>query len=1138
VPFYSEVSGNLYIYETLTVNGTGSAQFAPNVSGSAFYYGNIVTTGSSGDGGTSGWTDDGTVVRLTTATDDVAIGVASMAGSEKLRVTGETRLEGAVTITADDLSFTGGDIDLDPTGTFQMNMDSGQEIRIRLSDNKAGALIIENDGTNLDYITLDTTASDPRVTLNDGGEAGVHIKMADNKSTAFTVRQSGDDYIKIHTTNGSEILEIGDGNVGFTLDFNAGNIDLDPTGTFTLDMDPTKTVTFTLADSLDNTFRVQAGSNEYVVVDSALGQLILGHEGGSVRHRVQLENGTNAGAYRMEDSTSGFRYIEANTLTPEVVINLNGNLVDFRCETDTITNAFLVDASADTVNTNVKLNANLGAEISGAGLTVTDQLIIHTYTASADQQTAHDIILQTGDHDGVFAIRAGASRAAPMTGEKGQSMFVANLNGHASDSTSSSLIAYFAGVNNGTASAFTHGLLLDGQFTSVIKVEDAEDDLAGYDLSIEAAGGGAANTVSGGNAGEIVLQGSDGGDGTAGLPAGDGSRIRLNAGIAGTDNGGGAGNSGPIEMQTNNTTRMFISGSGKTEVTLPDNTAAAYAINNSGGQNIFVVDTTDSDSRIKIGATDDAFRVDIRYNSGTGDAFRLLNRVTTRNDLRVNTNLGVIELANSTDNQAVTQLGSGQVTFSGNVDVNSGLDVTGGALTHTGGNIDLDPTGNYTLDLDAAATAITTVADNETLGVWTIKDASEMNFIRVQSTTGTKEIRLGQSGGGTTSHFHGATRVHGSWRIDDDTQSRWGTDNDWSLTYDETADNALELVGAASPVTVSGTAFTIFGSNGGAASGGVTAGPGGFFTWEAGAGGNSVSGANNTAGTGGAITIAGGTGGTATNSQHDGAIGGITTLRGGTGGAGNVGQNSGQGGLITIAGGNAGADGGGTQANGGAVSIAGGSGLAGGNIDINAGSGSGGGDGDINIGSSNCDNLTMISRAAFDIQSAASQTQSFRLRESSNEYINLDTTVGSEVITFGNASTNPSFLFSGGGPVEIVGHVVAAVNVNAQTSTYNITELESRTVYTNEGATDDLNIRPFNLPSASADVSYQYTFIVQDNDGLKVVAAGGDTIRISGSVSAASGSIESTTVGDTVTLISINDTEWVATSTNGTWTVT
>jgi hypothetical protein len=47
MPFYSEVSGNLYIYETLTVNGTGSAEFAPNVSGSAFYYGDIITTGSS-----------------------------------------------------------------------------------------------------------------------------------------------------------------------------------------------------------------------------------------------------------------------------------------------------------------------------------------------------------------------------------------------------------------------------------------------------------------------------------------------------------------------------------------------------------------------------------------------------------------------------------------------------------------------------------------------------------------------------------------------------------------------------------------------------------------------------------------------------------------------------------------------------------------------------------------------------------------------------------------------------------------------------------------------------------------------------------------------------------------------------------
>jgi len=52
-------------------------------------------TGGGGGGGGSGggWTDDGSVVRLTTTGDSVAIGTASLSGSEKLRVIGNSRFE-------------------------------------------------------------------------------------------------------------------------------------------------------------------------------------------------------------------------------------------------------------------------------------------------------------------------------------------------------------------------------------------------------------------------------------------------------------------------------------------------------------------------------------------------------------------------------------------------------------------------------------------------------------------------------------------------------------------------------------------------------------------------------------------------------------------------------------------------------------------------------------------------------------------------------------------------------------------------------------------------------------------------------------------------------------------------------------
>lgn len=72
------------------------------------------------------------------------------------------------------------------------------------------------------------------------------------------------------------------------------------------------------------------------------------------------------------------------------------------------------------------------------------------------------------------------------------------------------------------------------------------------------------------------------------------------------------------------------------------------------------------------------------------------------------------------------------------------------------------------------------------------------------------------------------------------------------------------------------------------------------------------------------------------------------------------------------------------------------------------------------------------------------------------------------------------------------------------------------------------------LPSAFA--GYIFTFVVLDTDGMRITAAAGDTIRIAGTVSAAAGYIEAATIGNTVTLVALDATQWVATSVIGTWT--
>ena len=88
-------------------------------------------------------------------------------------------------------------------------------------------------------------------------------------------------------------------------------------------------------------------------------------------------------------------------------------------------------------------------------------------------------------------------------------------------------------------------------------------------------------------------------------------------------------------------------------------------------------------------------------------------------------------------------------------------------------------------------------------------------------------------------------------------------------------------------------------------------------------------------------------------------------------------------------------------------------------------------------------------------------------------------------------------------------------------------------ILTNEGTTA---ANYHTLPAARSGLG-PYTFVVQDADGIRIVAGAGDTIRIAASASPAAGYIEAATIGNVVTLYAINATEWVAISYVGTWTV-
>ena len=92
---------------------------------------------------------------------------------------------------------------------------------------------------------------------------------------------------------------------------------------------------------------------------------------------------------------------------------------------------------------------------------------------------------------------------------------------------------------------------------------------------------------------------------------------------------------------------------------------------------------------------------------------------------------------------------------------------------------------------------------------------------------------------------------------------------------------------------------------------------------------------------------------------------------------------------------------------------------------------------------------------------------------------------------------------------------------------------ESRKVFSNEGT---IARNYHTLPNAAEGL--QYTFVVQDADGMRITAQAGHTIRIGSSVSSSGGYTENTTIGSVLTLLGINTTQWFAMATVGTWTLT
>jgi len=148
----------------------------------------------------------------------------------------------------------------------------------------------------------------------------------------------------------------------------------------------------------------------------------------------------------------------------------------------------------------------------------------------------------------------------------------------------------------------------------------------------------------------------------------------------------------------------------------------------------------------------------------------------------------------------------------------------------------------------------------------------------------------------------------------------------------------------------------------------------------------------------------------------------------------------------------------------------------------------------------------------------------------------LITHTGNPIINFGTGRC----VFGGqvdiAGPCNITGALRYERLVAIKVAAYPIVIGDSETVFTDEGAAGAPAARALTLPIPQAGL--EYTFISKSGNDIEVIAQGGTTIRIAAGVSIAGGNIVSNAIGDTVTLLAINATEWYATAVNGTWTIT
>lgn len=432
------------------------------------------------------------VIELGNAVANVAItqlgtGQVTFAGNVDATV-GLDVTGGSFTATGGDLDFTGVNIDLDPTGTFALDMDAAQTATITVADALASALLIQ-EGANA-YLDVTTTNASEAVAI---GNATTNPTFSVLGSGQITLTGNVDCSAGLDVSGAATTITGGD------LDFTGVNLDLDPTGTFTLDMDAAQVATVTLADNLASAFSITDAGGDYINIDTSTGTEIL-----ALGNAVDNPAITQLGAGQVTfpgnvDATGGLDVSGAN-LTSETLVGTN--------------------LTIDSTNA-------MEFQIGAVGAVRMDDAAISGFAAATDV-VGQDIYLETQD--------AGPTPTAARVGgllniKTGDGASAANAVACGAGG-SLTLLSGDGGVNTGGATG------------------EAGGDAGAFGLTSGA--GGSTDSTGAHNAGhgaDITITGGAGGNATGGGSTGnggDGGNILLAPGAGGTTVGGAAGSAGVV----------------------------------------------------------------------------------------------------------------------------------------------------------------------------------------------------------------------------------------------------------------------------------------------------------------------------------------------------------------------------------------------------------------------------------------------------------------------------------------------------------------------------------------------------------------------------------------------------------------